>query len=85
MIPSTETRNKPEDMRHIAQRLESENPLWLVLFGAYSKEFVAFPRFAAPSGTIIAVRYPGAMTGRMREVEQAARIGQGPAARVGGN
>jgi hypothetical protein len=63
-----------DDMRRIADRLEFDNPMWIVVFGVYSKQFVAFPRFAAPKGTIIAVRYPGAMPARMCKIEQAARI-----------
>jgi hypothetical protein len=63
-------------MRGIARKLENENPLWIVLFGYYSKQFIGFPRFIAPQGTIIAVSHPSAMPGRMREIERAARIGQ---------
>jgi hypothetical protein len=59
-------------MRLLAQRLEQENPSWIVLYGAYSKEFVAFPRFAAPRGTIVATRHPGTLPTRLRQVEQQA-------------
>ncbi len=40
---ATEQRKPPsvEDMRLMAQRLEHENPSWIVLYGPYSKEFVA--------------------------------------------
>ena len=64
------------DMKQVATRLESDNPLWIVLFGIYSRQFVAFPRFAVPEGTVISVRHPGAMWERMRQIEHAARIGQ---------
>jgi hypothetical protein len=75
MTAAGEIRHGPaEDMRRIAGRLESDNPSWIVVFGVYSREFVAFPRFAAPRGTVIAVSYPGAMPGRMRQIERAARI-----------
>jgi hypothetical protein len=57
-------------MRLIAQRLEHENPSWIVLYGAYSKEFVAFPRFAAPRGTIVALGDPAALPSRLRLIEQ---------------
>jgi hypothetical protein len=60
------------DMRLLAQRLEQENPSWIVLYGAYSKEFVAFPRFTAPRGTIVATRYPGTLPTRLRQIEQQA-------------
>ena len=61
------------EMKRVAERLESDNPRWIVLFGDYSREFVAFPRFAAPRGTVVAARYPGALPARMRAVEAGAR------------
>lgn len=67
-------RGSTEDMQRVAEGLESENPLWIVMFGVYSKQFVAFPRFAAPEGTIIVVGYPGALPERMRGVERLARV-----------
>jgi hypothetical protein len=57
-------------MKRVAQRLESDNPLWLVMFGDYSWEFVAFPRFTAPRGTVVTAHYPAALPSRMREVER---------------
>ncbi len=62
------------EMRRIAKQLESDNPLWIVMFGVYSREFVAFARFEAPSGTIITARYPAALPSRMREVERKAHV-----------
>jgi hypothetical protein len=64
----------PEDMQRVAERLESDNPSWIVMFGVYSKQFVAFPRFAAPEGTVIVAVYPGALPERMRRVEHLARV-----------
>jgi hypothetical protein len=61
------------DGRELAMRLEAENPQWIVLFGAYSGEFVCFPRFDAPSGTIVAARYPPAAADRMRGIEESCR------------
>jgi hypothetical protein len=59
-----------DEMRRIAERLESANPLWMVVFGAYTHEFVAFPRFDTPRGGVIITRYPDALPDRMREVEK---------------
>jgi len=56
-------------MRRVAAQLEADNPLWIVVFGAYSREFVAFPRFDTPSYAVVTVNYPGAMPDRMRAVE----------------
>jgi hypothetical protein len=59
--------------REEARRLEAENPLWIVVYGVYSKEFVCFPRFVVPGGAIVAARYPETLLSRMRRVESSAR------------
>ena len=73
----TEQRKAPpvEDMRLMAQQLEHDNPSWIVLYGGYSKEFVAFPRFAAPRGTIVATTNAAALPSRLRQIEQQAASG----------
>lgn len=85
MLP---TRAETAEMKRVAEQLESENPRWIVIFGEYSREFVAFPRFPVPSGTVVAARYPAAVPGRMRAIEarhampapDPVRPGQPPAA-----
>jgi hypothetical protein len=61
-----------EEMRQEAERLERDNPRWIILFGIYTRELVAFPRFPVPRGTIVAARHPDALPARMRAVEQCA-------------
>jgi hypothetical protein len=68
------TQDETLGMLRIAENLESENPLWIVIFGIYSREFVAFPRFNAPAGTMAVARYPGALKERMRRIECAMRM-----------
>jgi hypothetical protein len=58
------------EMRRIAGRLETENPKWIVVYGVYSRLFIAFPRFSAPAMTIVLSAYPGALPARMRIIEQ---------------
>jgi hypothetical protein len=53
-----------------ARELERDNPDWIVVFGVYSQQFVAFPRFPAPPRTIVVASYPGALPTRMRAVER---------------
>ena len=65
-----DTQDDTLNMLRIADKLESENPLWIVVFGTYSRQFVAFPRFNAPMGTMAVARYPGALTERMRRIER---------------
>lgn len=67
------TADSVESARDEARRLEAENPLWIVVYGVYSKEFVCLPRFTMPGGAIVAGRYPGALLPRMRRVENSAR------------
>jgi hypothetical protein len=57
-----------------ARQLEDDNPDWIVVFGVYSRQFVAFPRFPAPLRTIVVAIYPGALPARMRAVERRLRI-----------
>jgi len=53
-----------------ARQLERDHPDWMVVFGVYSRQFVAFPLFPAPPRTIVVATYPGALSARMREVER---------------
>jgi hypothetical protein len=59
--------------REAAERTERENPGWIVVFGVYTKEFVCFPKFPAPTGTIVTALYPDAIPPRMRMIEHAHR------------
>jgi hypothetical protein len=68
------THDETLNMLRIADNLESENPLWIVVFGIYSRQFIAFPRFNAPAGTMAVARYPGALTDRMRRIERAMHV-----------
>lgn len=53
----------------IASQLERGHPRWIVVFGVYARQFVAFPRFNVPRGTILTAHYPDALADRMRETE----------------
>ena len=57
--------------RDIQQQLQG----WMVVYGIYSKEYVAFPLFPAPPGTILAAAYPPALIARMQETERRLRGG----------
>lgn len=63
------------ESRDIAQQIEQDNPRWIVVFGVYTRQFVGFPRFPAPPGTVIAAQYPAAMSDRMRALEPPAMPG----------
>lgn len=70
MIPANPVISE-EAGREIASRLEAEHPLWIVVFGVYTQQFVCFPKFQAPAGTMLAAAYPEALPDRMRRAEEA--------------
>ena len=55
-----------------AVRIEERNVGWLVVFGAYTREFVAFPRPAIPVSGWLASQDPGALVRLMRQAEAGA-------------
>jgi hypothetical protein len=60
-----------EAAREIASRLEAEHPMWIVVFGVYTLQFVCFPKFKAPRGTTLAEAFPDVLRDQMRRAEQA--------------
>jgi len=71
--PAVPRRPDLAEMKQAARRLEADNPRWIVLFGDYSRQFVAFPRFDVPTGTVLSALYPDALPPRMRRIEAKAR------------
>jgi hypothetical protein len=63
-----------EASREAAVRTERENPGWIVVFGVFTKEFVCFPRFPAPAGTIVTALYPDAIPPRMRMIKRTLQV-----------
>ena len=62
-----------EASREQASEIQQQLPGWMVLYGTYTKEFVAFPLFDAPPGTILTAAYPPALINRMRQAERLLR------------
>jgi hypothetical protein len=60
-----------EDARVMAGRLMGVFPAWLVLWGVYSREFWAFPRFAAHPGEVLHESDPNVLAGQMHQVQRA--------------
>jgi hypothetical protein len=65
--PDDDEHGRPQ--RRIAEVLERAHPLWMVLFGGYSRGFWAFPLFG-PGGAYFAHRDPGELERRMIEAER---------------
>jgi hypothetical protein len=59
-----------EDRHEQAARLDRDNPQWLVVWGIFSHEFVAFPLFRVPEGTILCARTGLELAGRMQQTEK---------------
>ena len=58
-----------EANRERARQIELQRPGRMVVWGVYSKQYVAFSLFAAPTGTILAAAYPPALESRMQAAE----------------
>jgi hypothetical protein len=58
----------------IAEDIRKQRPGWLVIFGCYSRQFIAFPLFAVNRRTILTAKYPDALIARMARAEQERRI-----------
>jgi hypothetical protein len=68
-----------EQPRQAARRIEDDRPGWMVVFGTYTRQYVAFPLFDAPPGTVLADRNPDTLTRQMRAAERRYRKpGQAP-------
>jgi hypothetical protein len=63
------------DKRELAARIEQVFPRWLVMWGAYSRQFWAYPRFRVPRGTIAHAASPDDLAGMMRAIQQSAMSG----------
>jgi hypothetical protein len=68
------------DQRNAAARIEHDHPQWLIVWGAHTRLFWAFPRFQAPAGTIIAAADTAELTTRMQHTELASRAHMPPRA-----
>ncbi len=65
------------EFREIARRIDEQSQDWLVLWGGFTRQFVAFPLFHAPSGTILTAYYPDALIDRMRRIRRTLRDSPG--------
>jgi hypothetical protein len=55
----------------LAERLEEDNPDWVIMYGSYSREYVAFPVYAdAPDNSYCSAKDPAALDDHIRETER---------------
>jgi len=71
VIPSPRPDPRNEDAcRQAAAQLQHDHPEWLVMWGCYTRCYVAFPLFQAPRGTVLTAGTPGEMAAQIRRTEQ---------------
>lgn len=59
-----------DESREHASRLETAHPRWLVFYGTYSRQFVAYPLFPVPETTVLIDSDPEALAHQMRHIER---------------
>lgn len=67
-------RDEDEAWRVMAGEIQRRRPGWLVVWGCYSKHFVAFPLFPVRRRAILLASYPPALIDRIDTAERALRI-----------
>jgi hypothetical protein len=58
----------------MAEEIQRQRPDSLVLWGCYSKHYVAFPLFPVRRRAVLAAFYPDALVARMEEAERVLRV-----------
>jgi hypothetical protein len=55
----------------VAERLEVDNPDWVIMYGSYSREYVAFPVYPdAPDNSYCSAKDPAQLYDHIRETER---------------
>jgi hypothetical protein len=75
VIPSPSPDPTNEDAcRTAAAQLQHDHRNWLVMWGCYTRCFIAFPLFRAPRGTILTATRPAEVAVMMRREERLAGL-----------
>jgi hypothetical protein len=70
-------RAKEDDTcRAIAEQISQARPLWLVIWGNYTRRFCAFPLFDMRPRMLVTAGYPDALLPRLDDAEH--RFASGP-------
>jgi hypothetical protein len=65
------------ECRAVANEIQRKRPGWLVIWGVYTRCFMAYPLFPVRERVIIIANYPQALIQRMDEAERSLRIAPG--------
>lgn len=72
--PGCPARPGERDGYATAEQLQAQRPQWMILYGPYTRQFVAWPLFPVTRSVIITVRYPDALIARLDRAEHAYRL-----------
>ena len=70
--------------RRAAARLQHDHRHWMIMWGCYTRRYVAFPLFPAPRGTILTAVAPAELAAKMRGQERSAGMWAPPPGPVPG-
>jgi hypothetical protein len=74
--PLPPAHERDREQRRLAAQLGKAFPNWLVMWGAWSRQYWGYPRFRVPRGTIVCSAGPADLAAQMRHV-QAMATGEG--------
>jgi hypothetical protein len=57
-----------------AAQLQHDHRNWLVMWGCYTRAYIAFPLFPGPRGTVLTAAAPADMAAKMRRAERSAGV-----------
>jgi hypothetical protein len=57
-------------MKQIAAMIDAKHPLWVIEFGSYSQEFLAFAMFPHPVGMVLTAPDGATLVDRMNRTER---------------
>lgn len=70
MRPGVMCQDLDEAFRDTASQLEGDNPNWIVVFGGYTRQYIALPRFRTPNSLRLESRDAAELARRMFVLEQ---------------
>lgn len=60
--------------RATARQIEEQHPGWMIMWGVYTRTFVAFPLFAARRRIVVTAAYPDVLLEWMEQAERRLRL-----------
>ncbi|HEV2451981.1 MAG TPA: hypothetical protein VGS62_08640 [Streptosporangiaceae bacterium] len=67
-------RHHERDGYAAAEQLQAQRPQWVIMYGCYTRQLIAWPKFAVSRRVIITTRYPDALISRLDRAEHNYRL-----------